>query len=85
MCEHTWRYRGLEFHDWEYRIGGGGSTRRYFDVYFCEKCLEVQMKYRGDLGQTSFNKPEPGATRIDDDLYSEWTKNNKPKWEYAYR
>lgn len=37
-CKHKWVYQGLRYRAAEdYR---GGTLYSYYDVYFCEKCLE---------------------------------------------
>lgn len=57
--QHLWAYRGLE-----YKIGGKKITwqeREYFDVYFCQHCLEENLVPR-NLGNHTSREPIAGST-----------------------
>jgi hypothetical protein len=45
MCDHKYVYAGVRFVvDQNPLSGTGAKRRRYYDAYYCEKCLEMKYK-----------------------------------------
>lgn len=61
-CEHKFIYQGVKYDFSEYtRPGSGAYTRRYYDFYFCEKCLEKRYEQL-NVEQSSYELVLFGAT-----------------------
>lgn len=63
-CEHSYRYGGVRFQNLNDLIPGGGARRRrYFDFYFCEKCLNPYIVIL-DHEDTTYHEIRFGATPL---------------------
>lgn len=60
-CEHTWRFANTVYWAGRYPLPGSDARERmYGDRYFCEKCLETQIKNERSEGNT-YGQPVPGT------------------------
>ena len=60
-CEHKYQYQGTVYWSGEYNLSGSGAHARiYGDRYYCEKCLDTQIKNERIEGN-DYNKPLPGT------------------------
>jgi len=60
-CEHKYQYQGTVYWSDKYPLPGSGAHARiYGDRYFCERCLETQIKNERKEGN-DYNKPIPGT------------------------
>lgn len=64
---HNWRYRGVGFFVTDKRVLGSGALRvKYYDVFYCSKCLSqhaIDLGVEGD----SYAKVKYNATPVSKD------------------
>jgi hypothetical protein len=61
-CEHDYTYLGLQYRDdGQLRPGSGATTIRYFNTFFCRKCLHKVFE-RTDETHSSYDRRRPDAT-----------------------
>lgn len=63
-CEHNYQYQGKGYAHENYPMPGSGAHRRYYeDVYYCTKCLKLEMRNRVYKG-SSYETPLSGSFPI---------------------
>lgn len=62
-CKHTFTFGGIRYSHDPYPLPGTGAHRtRYWEEYFCTKCLKKRHIELPDTGDNSYGKPQFGAT-----------------------
>lgn len=67
-CRHAYRSAGLRWwNDGQNRPGSGATTIRYYEGYFCEKCLDEQL-VRLDSSHDSYTMRDPNAAPVSEKM-----------------
>lgn len=62
-CEHRFIYGGVKYEDGKHSLpGGSAKSRKYFDWFYCDKCLETKYRALFLPGQDSYSDALFGAT-----------------------
>ena len=64
-CEHSYQYQGVKWwHDPSPRPGTGALLVRYYDVFFCSRCLDSNLVELNAGDRNSYEKPMEGSSPV---------------------
>jgi len=60
-CEHNYVYGGIVFEHVHKLPGSGARERKYYNWWYCRKCVSDKYKYLPDADECSYDEIKYGA------------------------